>query len=1571
MKKLLSILILAVLMLSLFSCKPKNDNPDSGGNDDIGNTDTPNERLDIGLVYADPSLQNGVGMLMEALADFSGVPPILMDDGDEKSCPEIVLGMTSRPISEEAYRRLDRIEREGADDVAYLVYSDGESIAIVFDDDGSGLDVMANMATRAFIDKCLLTDKTLSYQKGNIVSDSFDIVERQNELDAPEVDAAWAELEKAAGENGGEIVEAMKALYALSSDDLISWFANLYDPAIGGYYYSNSGRDTYGFLPDIESTAQALGFITSSGLVGDQSLREVLPDWMQLQIAEYIKGLQDPNGFFYHPQWTKELTDSKLSRRARDLGNAVSVLNSLGYRPTYNTPNGDKGDGMLFDGTPVSAKRLTENLGGSSVAAVSKVIPAAVAVPSHLKDKDAFIAYLESLDIRHNSYSAGNTLTAQKAQIIQRDRDLAAANAGYSLMDILINFLNENQFENGLWHEEENYYAVNGLMKIGGVYSGAEVLMPRADKAVMAAIRAMTTDEEAGAVTDIYNTWFAISRTLRHMRDYGTDEDEAKAAELLKEVYRVAPEALRTTAKKLSAFKKLDGSFSYTPNYSSPNSQGCPVAVPGSVEGDVNATVICTHDIINYVYSALDLSEYEVPQFTYGDWINYLIILNNLGSVIKDEEEDNTDPVTFDDGEIDYEPEEITVVKRSPEGYATVIADPREGAEGNVVDFKSCSGYSDQLTVRCTSPSTVSRSCYIFEADLCVRSTNSSYPIQIFMGECYMLTLRTSGDKVRVVESTSSSSKYSKDTTVAPTVNIGEWFNIRAEYYPGEMDSVRIKIYFNGELTAVTDGFYDELGLRKSTGNAAPSSDFGFTEIYVMKNAEVNLLVDNLYCYKSNQRYKAYTDTEKPLLINVDEPARVYEIDDTAAGKGAYYTKTEVEGTRYDFSKELTLSELYDKSAGTDPVKTLNTFYEDGKLRVKNDSNWKGIALTNTATKTPSGDTKYVFECDFTWLYGKQSDDVISGGAAFIGLLGEHDSVDNNYMFTYGTLNFDANNKNRATLFGYEIDRCKTYNLRIEHTVGVGTKVFFNGTLAETKLSVGKSTSDASFAGFGIYMRKGFEFPLIFDIDNVFMNTVALDESDYPKLDKDFETYYDGADYEGTRYGFSEDFTLDVYNAESAPKGILAAEPTEGTASDFTKKNSSLQLQRGALRFNIASAAWTGFTVANRGNTSGGAGHTYVFEADFCYLGGTLKSGTTDYKIAFAGMTSGNENNANMAKYDYITLNDKEGTSLTWHGYKFDRGEIYNVRIVYVVGGEYKFFVNGKEVYKPTVNTTKAADTDTYAGFAFYFRGRSDNLNITLDNVFMANYAPGEVPTPPVTQLVKIDANVPTLPEGTDTFYDYAELDGTRYDFSEEVKLEVYNKDTAPNGILAADLYKDSAANFPNGNNALEVKDGALVYTVNESSWCGFTIAYKGDRVGGDRHTYIFEADFTYNGGILREGAADGNICFAGMTTGNENNTNFMKYGYMTYTDDCSGLKWCGYTFEKGVTYNVRIVFVVGVSYSFYVNGEAVTVSGLTEGASPDSFAGFGFYFRKRADDFSFTFDNVYMANIAPTVTIE
>ena len=176
--------------------------------------------------------------------------------------------------------------------------------------------------------------------------------------------------ERIGGSVGKKTVEALRDFYEMFDESMIDWFAGLYDTEIGGYYYSNGAKNlqtvtyqgvTYPLLPDIESTEQALRFISCSGLAGDvgRSFADVLPERMKSDIAKYLKGLQDEGGFFYNPQWGKEYTDKKLSRRARDLGNAVAVLKKLGYAPTYDTPMGDKGDYRLFDGTAVERKKLS------------------------------------------------------------------------------------------------------------------------------------------------------------------------------------------------------------------------------------------------------------------------------------------------------------------------------------------------------------------------------------------------------------------------------------------------------------------------------------------------------------------------------------------------------------------------------------------------------------------------------------------------------------------------------------------------------------------------------------------------------------------------------------------------------------------------------------------------------------------------------------------------------------------------------------------------------------------------------------------------------------------------------------------------------------------------------------------------------------------------------------------------------------------------------------------------------------------------------------------------------------
>ena len=55
-----------------------------------------------------------------------------------------------------------------------------------------------------------------------------------------------------------EILEELKKSDELCGKKILDWLGSLYDAESGGFYYSISARDTDGFLPDLESTYQAI-----------------------------------------------------------------------------------------------------------------------------------------------------------------------------------------------------------------------------------------------------------------------------------------------------------------------------------------------------------------------------------------------------------------------------------------------------------------------------------------------------------------------------------------------------------------------------------------------------------------------------------------------------------------------------------------------------------------------------------------------------------------------------------------------------------------------------------------------------------------------------------------------------------------------------------------------------------------------------------------------------------------------------------------------------------------------------------------------------------------------------------------------------------------------------------------------------------------------------------------------------------------------------------------------------------------------------------------------------------------
>ncbi len=827
-----------------------------------------------------------------------------VDDSFKASEREIVLGRADRAISDSAYKYLSRMDKE-EDQIRILIYSDGTSVALAFDEGKHGLDIGAKYAIDRFIENYVLGRNELIVEAGTLYQTVVDQVEYQRELEiavrSAAIEAGTSRIEDP--ELRTQISRAISDYFNLMSGDVIEWFANLYDPGIGGFYYSNSARNTEGYLPDLESTSQALTFLTCCGVLESVGGLSGLPEEMKQQIVAFVKPLQNPNGYFYHPQWDKITTDKLVERRARDLSGALHCLRAFGASPTYDTPTGAKGDGMLLDGTrvdangnviPASIAYLEGRLSSrSSVSAVSSVILISNSyVSPALVDEASFRAYLEAGNVHDRGYGFGSELSSQVNEIKFRDQQLKEQGADYSLCEILIQYLNDNQNpDNGVWYwvdksdERYSYYAgVNGLLKISGIYTAMGEEFPHATEAAKTAIEAIYSDENPVGIVDIYNIWFSIENLIKNLNSCVSDKAEGvKKVEALRSTLLLdAPAAIRATMLKLSLFRKLDGSFSYLQDRSSNTSNGMPVAVPGTNEGDINATLIGGLDTSDRMFSVLKIS---VPEL-YGkaELYTFFDTLENLTPVIKNPEPER-EVISFDYDDVGYAPTEVNATSAS-DGEITVIDDPRENVDGNVLKLDSKSGGNDRIRVGSGSMS-LGVNCLVFETDMCVVAGNAGYACQIYMGESYMLGLRLDGERVHLFDSSSADSNKI-DVDLCASMAYGEWFNLRVEYYTGDHSTVRIKVYLNSKIIAVSDNYYDYYGTKIKEGVGVPSSTYPYTEIMTMKSGVITVLFDNMLAEKNSNAYIPYTDPDNQPPINVDSPEReelIYGFEDIPSGE--------------------------------------------------------------------------------------------------------------------------------------------------------------------------------------------------------------------------------------------------------------------------------------------------------------------------------------------------------------------------------------------------------------------------------------------------------------------------------------------------------------------------------------------------------------------------------------------------------------------------------------------------------------------------------------------------------------
>ena len=138
-----------------------------------------------------------------------------------------------------------------------------------------------------------------------------------------------------------------------------------------------------------------------------------------------------------------------------------------------------------------------------------------------------------------------------------------------------------------------------------------------------------------------------------------------------------------------------------------------------------------------------------------------------------------------------------------------------------------------------------------FEADLMVDLNSEGYSYQIFFSDtplgnrAYLLQIEHRAGKVILTDNSNSNNNAGKNQKLYDSLNAGEWFNLRVEYYKSTMaKDLRVKVFVNGELIAVSDNFY---GSESPT--VVPGSLINCVTFYSLNSTDGFVYMDNLRFY--------------------------------------------------------------------------------------------------------------------------------------------------------------------------------------------------------------------------------------------------------------------------------------------------------------------------------------------------------------------------------------------------------------------------------------------------------------------------------------------------------------------------------------------------------------------------------------------------------------------------------------------------------------------------------------------------------------------------------------------------
>ena len=859
MKKITRLIIaLLLISLTLSSCSLF---------DKDGETDTDGELSRI--VYAEGI---DISSLRSSVAAVIGNVPCVTDD-EPTVDGEIVIGSTSRAITAKARDTLAvELAASSQYDCGYLAYYDGKSVALYWDTPD-----MANIAIAKFISVCV-NEKRLDLKEGIVTSEYFVKSEY-------EIEKYWLDI---AAVSDKTVVAALRQMYnSINGSAIVDFYANLWDGDIGGFYYTISARDNYGYLPDIESTQQIIAGLENCGAYDDMD--KFYPDEIKLAILEFVWNMQSENdGYFYHPQWAQDKSQLQTDRYGRDMTRATNIISYFTIDtdgdgvaekqyPRYCAPNGVKckahsgtDDRCVFPiVSGVSSVSITSSVSSAVSLLIESVVSPTATVSSHpdYTSRDAFSAWLEEYNstIKENSGKAHN-LSSIRAEITQHGYDdIVLAHLDRVQAEVFEEQLRDGEEPTGLWQKNVDYNAVWGLLKYSGYYNAGsrgkaidEKYLPYIIKTCIKVIELAPDGNYAS--NDLYNQWDSIARVFDNVKTYYGDAKVAQLRTILRE--NVAS-LINNSLLKIEDLKLSNGSYALNSNGTSPaRIYGTDISL-GIVEGNTNSTnIICS--MYNSVFECLGFK--PVPLMTRSDGERFLDTIMTIEPVNKVGVTSST--VDFEGADL---PSSISKSSSNPGLEIELDYDPEDSSNG-VLRIDSPS-HTNMDTVFVRSGGTGS-DCYIFESKIYVSSATEisktkENVLQIKLGNLknskmsdvtYMLILEKSASGININELTTTSSN-SGAVTVA-SVGLDEWFDLRIEYYSSAdgnlngLDTPVTKIWVNRELAYVSERYYgsqDESALPKNVYDAVA---FAF-----LKSPSTYVYLDDCFFSKEDKILDEYDES--------------------------------------------------------------------------------------------------------------------------------------------------------------------------------------------------------------------------------------------------------------------------------------------------------------------------------------------------------------------------------------------------------------------------------------------------------------------------------------------------------------------------------------------------------------------------------------------------------------------------------------------------------------------------------------------------------------------------------------